>query len=251
MWMCNKVIDPVGQSCKFHFNTNVCAFLDDEDCKTLVALQPDIQLVKQVLKPTVFRFLAEAFMYGHVSTRDQLKFAVARLEPTFEKYPMLRRYSTYVQELAEDYNRSYAEILLMGAPSYPSFTSQMLDATCESHSNVLIIDATILIFAMEAPMHAASLKANKLPFFGNFVNQKGKAFVRSEGCNHAVYLKTCDVENNNYVVWTWGTTVNLTREFILGWPVDQPTSSQATRAGYTWNSGSVCSSITADQITIA
>merc|ERR1712216_1100164 len=112
------------------------------------------------------------------------------------------------------------------------------------------IDATVLSFVMQFPEEAARLKSKRLPFFGNFVNKEGTAFEKSKGCNHAVYLQTCDIKNNNYVVWTWGATVNLSKEIILGWPVDQP-DAQKTRPGYTWNSGSVCGSITADQITIA
>merc|ERR1712151_364261 len=109
---------------------------------------------------------------------------------------------------------------------------QMLDDTCKAHNNILMIDAIVL------------------QFVGNFVSKKGTIYYKSKGCNHAVYLQACDVERNNYVVWTWGTTVNLTREMILGWPVDQP-DAPSTRPGYTWNTGSVCGSITADQITIA
>jgi hypothetical protein len=179
-----------------------------------------------------------------------LEYAVSKLEQTFEKYPVLRCFSTELQQAALSSNRSYADVLNVVPPYYPSFTSQMLDETCKAHNNAVIIDATILAFAMQVPKTAARLKSRRLPFFGNFVGTTGKVFDRSSGCNHAVYLQACDVENNNYVVWTWGTTVNLTREFILGWPIDQPNAS-ATRPGYTWNTGSVCGSITADQITIA
>merc|ERR1711941_69562 len=75
---------------------------------------------------------------------------------------------------------------------------------------------------MQLPHEAERLRSKRLPIFGNFVDKQGKLIGESKECNHAVYLETCDVENNNYVVWTWGTTFNLTREFILGWPVDRP-----------------------------
>merc|ERR1711862_845658 len=122
----------------------------------------------------------------------------------------------------------------------------MLQETCQAGNNLLIIGALVLSFAMQLPHDAADLKNKGLPFFGNYVSNSGKVYDKSTGCNHAVYLEKCDIENNNYVIWTWGTTVNLTKEFILGWPVDQP-EAEATRPGYTWNTGSVCGSITADK----
>jgi hypothetical protein len=251
MWMCNSVIDPLGKSCKFHFNTNVCLAVDDDKCKTLVALMPDAELYTDVLLSAVRRHLGEAFMFGYISEHDQLEYAVGKLEPTFQRYPMLQRYSAYVRQVAASSNSTYLDILNLDGPMFPSFTSQMLEETCQSHNNVLMIDATVLSFVMQIPEEAARLKSRRLPFFGNFVNHEGTVYEKSKGCNHAVYLQTCDVENNNYVVWTWGATVNLSKEFILGWPVDQPSGQDTRPAGYTWNSGSVCGSITADQITIA
>merc|ERR1739848_624442 len=45
VWVCNRVIDPVGKTCKFTFAYSVCALLSDEDCDELVKLPLDTSLL--------------------------------------------------------------------------------------------------------------------------------------------------------------------------------------------------------------
>ena len=45
--------------------------------------------------------------------------------------------------------------------------------------------------------------------------------IATDSGNHAVYLESCDYEANSYRIWTWGTTVELTREILLGMETTQ------------------------------
>lgn len=145
---------------------------------------------------------------------------------------------------------SIFELYPITGPNYPSFTEDLLNKTCEAYTNMLIIDATVLSVAMQLPDLTATLRKEHLPFYGNYKSPAtGKVYDKSNGCNHAVYLEHCDHEKNEFTIWTWGTTVKLTKEFILGWPTSQPYAPETT-GPYTWNTGSVCGSITADQITV-
>merc|ERR1719491_259750 len=126
--------------------------------------------------------------------------------------------------------------------SYPVATSEMLEAACDAKIAMMIIDAAPLQVCLQQPDICSSLKENGTPFFGS-----SKLPGR---CDHAVYLQSCDVANNDYVIWTWGTRVTVTKEILVGVPVTRPGSPVRDEAN-TFNTGMVCGFTTADSVTIA
>eukprot|EP00931_Biecheleriopsis_adriatica_P026387 TRINITY_DN16063_c0_g1_i2.p1 TRINITY_DN16063_c0_g1~~TRINITY_DN16063_c0_g1_i2.p1 ORF type:complete len:682 (+),score=142.11 TRINITY_DN16063_c0_g1_i2:98-2143(+) len=65
-------------------------------------------------------------------------------------------------------------------------------------------------------------------------------------CNHAVFLDVCDEANNEYSLWSWGKLYKVSKELLLG----QPVQLEGDESG-AYNSGMMCAAITADQISWA
>jgi len=250
MWECNSVMDPKGKSCRFLINENTCAFFPYKKCMKKLALAPAYELTEEVFDPLLVMLRSQAWEYGHLTEAEQETYVVPRLKEELQDFPPLLEYTDLLQDLSASSDLSLFKIHQIDGPNYPCFTEKLLNETCEAFTNMLIIDATVLQVALSYPGAFADLKRKGLPVFGNFASpSSGHVLAKSNGCNHAVYLEACDYKSNNYVIWTWGTTVNLTREVILGWPTDQP-AAQQTLGAWTWNTGSVCGSIVADQITV-
>eukprot|EP00913_Durusdinium_trenchii_P021438 g20148.t2 len=110
-----------------------------------------------------------------------------------------------------------------------------LKKVCKAKINMLIIDATVLQIAFSNPEIIYQLRVQGLPAFGNYGLP-----AKSYGCNHAVYLESCDEEANKYRIWTWGTTVELTKEILLGYPTTQRFPDAPGSHVPAWNTGALC-----------
>jgi len=193
--------------------------------------------------------LQTPFPSQYITDEEQTTYALPKVRDAVRDMPVLLDYLDLLEEMAADKPWSIWDVMSVGGPNYPSFTEELLDKTCESFTNMLVIDATVLQVAFSYYAEFAELTKSKMPIFGNFVTPSGTTLDKSHGCNHAVYLEKCDKERNEYTIWTWGTTVVLTKEMLLGWPTSQP-DAPPTPGMYTWNTGALCASITADQITM-
>jgi len=255
MWSCRSVLDPVKDSCRLLINPNTAGDLPLDLFTKKVALEPASEVMDMLIAPAVDKYWAEAFQKDIVDAVEVEQYVLRKMRAEFSSgnsYPAILGYMDLLENVASNSNKTALDVHTnYQAPFFPSFTEELLEKTCKAFTNLIIIDATVLSAALSLPEKMVSLKKQKLPFFGNHKSQAtGTVFDKSDGCNHAVYLEHCDFEENNFVMWTWGTRVNLTKEVILGWPTSQPEAGP-TSGSWTWNTGSVCGAIVADQITVA
>jgi len=220
-WECNRVIDPVGKSCRAAFNRGICAGLSDEDCANFVALP---------LAGSLAHYLID--LVGNGSDIE--------LQPLVERYPVLEHVTRILNRSKTTLQKLFP---VREASWYPSFTEELLKTACASKVAMFVIDATPLEFPLE------SVRESGLPFFGTQVPLANGSMIdvpEAGTCNHVVYLESCDANNNNYTIWSWGQTFQLTKEIILGIPITRDVPS---RTNETFNTGMVCGAILADAIT--
>ncbi|CAJ1426633.1 unnamed protein product [Effrenium voratum] len=244
-WECANFIDPEGGSCKLLVNPNTCVLGEFEVCEKKWSLEPAFEVQSEVWEPLVVKYRTEAWMQGAVSYSEQEKYVIPKLHEAFAEKPLLRDYLEFLQSLANKTGESVFEINEVSGPPFPSFTEELLKQTCEAYTNLLVIDATVLQVAFSNPGIIQQARDQDLPLFGNF----GLPSV-SYGCNHAVYLQSCDFKKDLFKIWTWGTTVTLSKRMLLGWPAAQRGYPTRAGASWTWNTGAICASVTADQITV-
>ncbi|CAJ1364156.1 unnamed protein product [Effrenium voratum] len=244
-WECANFIDPEGGSCKLLVNPNTCVLGKFEVCEKKWSLEPAFEVQSEVWEPLVVKYRTEAWMQGAVSYSEQEKYVIPKLHEAFAEKPLLRDYLEFLQSLANKTGESVFEINEVSGPPFPSFTEELLKQTCEAYTNLLVIDATVLQVAFSNPGIIQQARDQDLPLFGNF----GLPSV-SYGCNHAVYLQSCDFKKDLFKIWTWGTTVTLSKRMLLGWPAAQRGYPTRAGASWTWNTGAICASVTADQITV-
>merc|ERR1712179_65232 len=128
---------------------------------------------------------------------------------------------------------------------YPSFTEDLLRQACSATVTFLLVVAEPLLMAMNAPDEWAEILAGQKPYFGQDWDFETPQF--GGNCDHAVFLESCDFDDNSYSIWTWGGMVKVTREVLLGVPVQPP--HLASRTNTTFNTGIICSGISAQHIT--
>lgn len=83
----------------------------------------------------------------------------------------------------------------MNASMTTAFTEDMLGKACEADAAIFFIDAT----AMSQIYHNSTVDS-------------------PHQCNHWVYLRSCDVDQDEYRIWTWGYYMTFTKADLVGIP---------------------------------
>ncbi|CAJ1386832.1 unnamed protein product [Effrenium voratum] len=243
-WECANFIDPKGKSCQLQVNAGTCSLKDPQLCRTKLSLEPASEVQSEVWEPALLNLRSEAYYSGHTSKHSQEKYVIPKLQSQFADNQILLKYTNFLADTAKETGENFFDLNDIAGPPFPSFNKELLKTTCNAYTNLLVIDATVLQVAFSNPEIIASAKSHGIPLFGHF----GLPPV-SYGCNHAVYLQSCDFEKNAFVIWTWGTSVTLTEEILLGVPAKQPYW-PTPKGSHVWNTGAICASVTADQITV-
>jgi len=243
-WECANFIDPKGKSCQLQVNAGTCSLKDPQLCRTKLSLEPASEVQSEVWEPALLNLRSEAYYSGHTSKHSQEKYVIPKLQSQFADNQILLKYTNFLADTAKETGENFFDLNDIAGPPFPSFSKELLKTTCNAYTNLLVIDATVLQVAFSNPEIIASAKSHGIPLFGHF----GLPPV-SYGCNHAVYLQSCDFEKNAFVIWTWGTSVTLTEEILLGVPAKQPYW-PTPKGSHVWNTGAICASVTADQITV-
>jgi hypothetical protein len=236
VWVCNRVVDPDGKSCRFSFNYDLCSFMSDDECAELMQFPIDASLLSY-FNDTLQELMSKNSSAAHVE---------AGLQPLLDAYPLLANFTDLVGRVTTKTNRSFQEVMDVLDVGVPSFTDELLAKACAAPVAMLMIDA--------APLQVAASIMNQLvdsglPYFGSTVklnNGSAMHLPKYGECDHAVYLETCDTHNNNYTIWSWGTTYSLTKEILLGNRIE---INLPSRTNTTFNTGMACGAVVADSIT--
>jgi len=251
VWECKNLFHlGEGSSCRLVMNPLVCSLGLDKApmCKEKWAKEPAFPVMSEVFQYDIIKYRSEAFEHGIIGYDAQEAYVKPAIRAKYNasEYSRLLEYLDLLEHLAAQYGTSWLQINELSGPPYPSFTFAELNETCNAHINMLIIDATVLQVAFSNPEVIYQLKMQKLPLFGS-LNLPAKSY----GCNHAVFLESCDHDANEYTIWTWGTAVTLTREILLGYPTTQrgfPTAPDSYVPA--WNTGALCAAVVADEVNI-
>jgi len=210
-------------------------------------MEPADALQNEIFNIKMLKYKSEAYAHGIVDPAAQQAYVIPKLKEELNttEHKLLYDYLHFLIDLADSYGVNLLQLNDVYGPPYPSFTEVELNETCNSHVNMLVIDATVLQIAFSNPKIIYQLRQERLPAFGNFGLP-----AKSHGCNHAVYLESCDYENNEYRIWTWGTTVTLTKEILLGYPTTQQFPTAPGEYEPAWNTGALCAAVKASKISI-
>mmetsp|Transcript_52315 Transcript_52315/g.83523 ORF Transcript_52315/g.83523 Transcript_52315/m.83523 type:complete len:633 (-) Transcript_52315:73-1971(-) len=253
VWECQSLFDlseSGPSSCRLVINPLTCALGVDMAplCKEKWSKELAFPVMHEVFQWDIMEILSEAYEKGIVSEEGQESYVLPALKAKYadDKYAKVLEYIHLLESLAETYQTNWLRLNDLAGPPYPSFTIAELNQTCEAHINMLIIDATVLQVAFSNPEIIYQLKLQKLPAFGNYGLPE-----KSYGCNHAVFLSECDYAANEYTIWTWGTSVKLTREILLGYPTTQRGYHTAPDSYLpAWNTGALCAAVIADKVNV-
>jgi len=256
MWLCNTVIDPVGKTCALLVNPKTCQNVPYDLCVQKMATDPMPKIIG-FISDIQTEFMGEAFSKGYVTHHSQTLYMLPKLIAAVanrshaSRSQELVNYVKLVATISMSTRRSFTEVMNnFKYPFYPSFTEELLNRTCSAHVALFFMDAHVLSWISAMPDQARFFKAQKMPFYGNY-REDGQVKAISPGCDHGVYLEKCDFENNNFVFWTWGKSMNLTKEMLLGYPaLPRKLPSGWRMPADTYNTGVVCYAVVADQITL-
>lgn len=253
VWECQSLFDlsdTGSSSCRLVINPLTCALGVDMAplCKEKWSKELAFPVMNEVFQWDIMSIRSEAYEKGIVSEEGQEAYVLPALKAKYadEQYAKILEYIHLLENLADTYQTNWLRLNDLAGPPYPSFTMHELNETCNAHINMLIIDATVLQVAFSNPEIIYQLKLQHLPAFGNYGLPD-----KSYGCNHAVFLSECDHEANEYTIWTWGTSVKLTREILLGYPTTQRGYKTAPDTYVpAWNTGALCAAVIADKVNV-
>eukprot|EP00438_Fugacium_kawagutii_P006824 Skav227022 [mRNA] locus=scaffold456:179512:194390:+ [translate_table: standard] len=252
VWECQNLFDVHpdvdSSSCRLVMNPLTCALGSDKAalCKEKWSKEPAFPIVNEIFTYDIMTFRSEAYQKGIVTDEGQAEYVLPAIKAKYANQTRLIEYIHLLENLADQYGTSWLRINELSGPPYPSFMFPELNETCNAHINMLIIDATVLQVAFSNPEIIYQLKLQHLPAFGNYGLPD-----KSYGCNHAVFLSSCDHEANEYKIWTWGTEVTLTREILLGYPTTQRGYETAPDSYVpAWNTGALCAAVIADSVNV-
>lgn len=251
VWECKSLFDIDGDStCRLVINPLTCALGVHMAplCKEKWSKELAFPVMNEVFQWDIMEIRSEAYEKGIVTEEGQEAYVLPALKAKYSgaQYTKVLDYIHLLESLADTYQTNWLRLNDLAGPPFPSFTMEELNQTCQAHINMLIIDATVLQVAFSNPEIIYQLKLQKLPAFGNYGLPD-----KSYGCNHAVFLSECDHEANEYTIWTWGTSVKLTREILLGYPTTQRGYHTAPDSYVpAWNTGALCAAVIADKVTV-
>lgn len=239
LWACAHVIDPMAGTCGVLFNFGICSNLTKNDCRLLVAYQNDP---------------VELQSMGHYVQRGMLRglTIVESVAPLVAKYKRLQLYVDLLIKLSGSEKDDDLLVTLETRRNsmLPTFNEALLKEACTKPVVILGIDAMPLRYLL----HSKNVSS---PFYPR-VSKSGRSKRVSSGCNHAVYLEKCDHDQNEYTIWTWGTTVKVDKDLLLGKPsesaYEEPASADKAFESIThgpYNTGIVCFAIYASKISYA
>ncbi|CAE8612028.1 unnamed protein product [Polarella glacialis] len=227
LWACNTVIDPVNQACKLIANPELRGSLSAADFWTLFNYPQDpLQLRELQIK--IAETAAKATAASENATVAVIA-AIAQLPPSSW---MATYFNTFMDLSDGDYEKAMASRHF----AVPSFTEDLLASACKAELAFFLIDASPLLGGGKTPEDAIGRAGPCYPHYKTpedvrWMNaKKGK-------CDHFVFLETCDLENDLYTVWTWGSKRYLTKQGLLGRPV---TATGDPNPAGPWNTGLLC-----------
>ncbi|CAE8698145.1 unnamed protein product [Polarella glacialis] len=223
LWACNTVIDPVNQACKVIANPELRGPLSAADFWTL--FNYPIEPVKaDEFDTKVKETVAKAGAAGE-DVGQAVSAAITQLSASSTWI------ATYFKTILDIYGGDMQKALTLTDLSdtwdVPSFTEDMLASACKAELAFFQIDSAPLQGGGKTPEDAIGRAG---PYYPQDKTKKGK-------CDHAVFLETCDLENDLYTVWTWGSRRYLTKLGLLGTPV---TSTGDPNPAGPWNTGLLC-----------
>eukprot|EP00931_Biecheleriopsis_adriatica_P003245 TRINITY_DN10463_c0_g2_i1.p1 TRINITY_DN10463_c0_g2~~TRINITY_DN10463_c0_g2_i1.p1 ORF type:complete len:635 (+),score=82.28 TRINITY_DN10463_c0_g2_i1:36-1940(+) len=218
LWVCNRVLDPIGNTCKALVNLGIC-MISDEDC---------LQLLTFPIEDTLANMW---YMSPNQSESNRLE----------RKYPVLAQYGQFLTEVSRKYpGMDSSKWAAAEGLALPSFTPDLLEEACEENIALLTVSADPLAFAIQFPEQWSKLRKERMPYYGT----EGRP--PSGSCDHVVFLQLCDEDRDEYTIWSWGREILVGHEQLLGVPVE--TGTVAKQNGI-YNTGIVCGAITAHQVT--
>ncbi|CAE8613880.1 unnamed protein product, partial [Polarella glacialis] len=241
IWSCNAVIDPEGGSCRTIINYNICGWMGDGDCKVLFDYQVDSEdmgQVIQVLSSAISSLDESETFFDTKNTRAAAKATIVALEAHFRgASTRLIQYKEFLIGITRKYGLNWLTVLIN--MNKPQATEAMLEEACKAPIAVLAIDSD--------PLQPPALFEATLQ---NPINGSGYPFggLETGQVNHAVFLEKCDPEKNVYTLWTWGQRTFVTKELLLGKPVQSYPHLNGTRDGF-YTSGILGWIFTAQNIT--
>jgi hypothetical protein len=220
LWECQKFIDPVGNSCKASFNLNLCGKVPQDLCYKFMTLAIDDD-VKDAAFAAKLPPKATMDAVNEVKTTGNSK----KLDELLKSFPDLKYYYGKLLEAtngdakkAIELTPSVGKLGVTYPFNYwvPSFTENLLKEACQAYISLLIVNADRI-----QPTSKPGIK-----------------------CNHVVFLEKCDEAKNEYTIWTWGSTMKLTKETILGGPLPEKIDTQSF-----YNTGVICGAVNTKHIT--
>eukprot|EP00931_Biecheleriopsis_adriatica_P045259 TRINITY_DN25943_c0_g1_i1.p1 TRINITY_DN25943_c0_g1~~TRINITY_DN25943_c0_g1_i1.p1 ORF type:complete len:636 (+),score=91.64 TRINITY_DN25943_c0_g1_i1:95-2002(+) len=219
LWVCQRVIDPQGKSCRAIFNYDICA-VSNTDCYDVLTFPLETSLMDKF---------------------DDAK-SPSEKQELMQRYPILVKYDEMMKRVKGNNPDVKDKDISPYASMDTTFTKELLQQACAANVAMFIIAADALLLALNSKEELEQLRKARLPYYG----QAGRDEFAS-GCDHVVFLDNCNEDRNEYRVWTWGLMVTLSREMLLGVPVSR---NQTSRSNTTFNSGMVCSAVVAHQVTM-
>eukprot|EP00930_Biecheleria_cincta_P105403 TRINITY_DN98096_c0_g1_i1.p1 TRINITY_DN98096_c0_g1~~TRINITY_DN98096_c0_g1_i1.p1 ORF type:complete len:221 (-),score=31.41 TRINITY_DN98096_c0_g1_i1:84-746(-) len=218
MYGCNTILDPLNKGCSFVSNLDVRGDLSVEDYMSMQMFPYEAEAkfkLDQVLEDT------NADVLGKIQTLAQTNSNIRKL------------LNLYMRIAQNDPTKVLGLAAQAKSWDIPSFTEDLLRSACKAPATILTVDANTL-FGENSPESPMSR-----PYYPAAGMKVGK-------CNHAVFLASCDEDKDVYKIWTWGAFRYLSRGRLLGNPVSS--SGDPNPAG-PFNTGAICSAVTARELT--
>merc|ERR1712232_259568 len=163
-WVCNRVIDPVGKSCKYFFNYGTCDFISDS-------------VYCELLESPLDGYLFDYYNDARSSLTDQNNSAAyveAGLQPLLNAYPALANFTRLTSQVAKEANSTEDDVMnVFGTVYLPSFTEDLLTTACAAPVAMLVVDALPLQYEATERLGRTSIITQLveagLPFFGSRV----------------------------------------------------------------------------------
>lgn len=217
-WMCQRVIDPIGGTCTAIFNYEICDDINNEDCYAYLTFPIETKL---------------ADLYDNAPSEYE-KWQMRK------EFPNVERYDELITQVAKQNGKDQDDEWVPGE-SFPSLTEELLEKMCAADVALMTVVSEALVFALDHPEKWEHIRKNNFYFYAP---DDALDFAK---CNHVVFLQSCNYEDNNYVLWSWGVTIKMTREILIGEILDRHVNS---RSNSTFTTGIACSAVVAHQVSV-
>lgn len=220
LWFCNRVIDPLGGSCKVLWNRDLCGPVGDAACEKAMFISV----------PPLQKFQLHHRMQELMSEGEDPNEWIPKMA---KNAPGGAELSSAILAIGEGDVAKSASTWpwLMDAMDTPSATEDMLRQACKAKF------AVVAVYSKTFNQDDLIIHAPK---------QNGS-------CGHSVALESCDFEKDQFMFVSWGKRFRATKNVLLGKPVPGPVSAENPalkgRGSQTFNSGIICSFLIADDIT--